>query len=95
MAHSRRRRSVVALGLSAIAIYGALVLAAALAATGAVTYSYDALGRVTALLYDTGVCLTYTYDANGNRTAQTIYAGGGGGLNPTWDTGVWGCFTWQ
>ena len=81
--------------LAALVLCGALEIVRALGATGSVTYSYDALGRVTALLYDTGVCLTYTYDANGNRTAQTIYAGGTGGLSPVWDTGVWGCFAWQ
>jgi YD repeat-containing protein len=42
------------------------------AANGSVTYTYDALGRVTTASYDTGVIVIYTYDANGNRTAQVI-----------------------
>jgi len=42
------------------------------AANGAVTYTYDALGRVLSASYDTGVIVIYAYDANGNRTQQTI-----------------------
>lgn len=44
----------------------------ATAANGSVTYTYDALGRVSTASYDTNVIVIYTYDANGNRTAQTI-----------------------
>jgi YD repeat-containing protein len=42
------------------------------AVNGAVTYTYDALGRVITASYDTGVIVIYTYDANGNRTQQVI-----------------------
>lgn len=42
------------------------------AANGSVTYTYDALGRVTSASYDTGVIVYYTYDANGNRLQQVI-----------------------
>ncbi|MEJ1968703.1 MAG: RHS repeat domain-containing protein [Rhizomicrobium sp.] len=42
------------------------------AANGSVTYTYDALGRVTSVSYDTGVIILYTYDANGNRTTQVV-----------------------
>lgn len=45
---------------------------AADAANGSVTYTYDALGRVTTASYDTGVLVIYSYDANGNRTQQVI-----------------------
>jgi YD repeat-containing protein len=45
---------------------------ATFAANGSVTYTYDALGRVTTTSYDTGVIVIYTYDANGNRTQQVI-----------------------
>ena len=44
----------------------------ATAGNGSVTYTYDALGRVSTASYDTNVIIIYTYDANGNRTAQTI-----------------------
>jgi YD repeat-containing protein len=37
------------------------------AATGSVSYSYDALGRLVQVTYDDGTTTTYTYDANGNR----------------------------
>jgi YD repeat-containing protein len=59
------------------------------AANGSVTYSYDALGRVTAAFYDTGVCLVYAYDANGNRLSESIVVVTGT------STGIWGCFTWN
>jgi len=44
----------------------------AYAASGAVVYTYDALGRVTSMSYDTNVIVIYTYDNNGNRTTQVI-----------------------
>ncbi|MBF0562950.1 MAG: RHS repeat protein [Alphaproteobacteria bacterium] len=56
---------------------------AAVAANGAVLYTYDALGRVTVATYDTGVCVNYSYDANGNRTSQSVSL-----------IGTWGCFLW-
>jgi YD repeat-containing protein len=42
------------------------------AANGSVAYTYDALGRVSTVNYDTGIIIIYSYDANGNRTQQTI-----------------------
>jgi YD repeat-containing protein len=71
------------------------------AANGSVTYSYDALGRVTSASYDTGVIVYYTYDANGNRTQQVINVNTAGlcwgatgssctGSHPVcWATGLW------
>jgi YD repeat-containing protein len=41
-------------------------------ANGSVAYTYDALGRITTVSYDTGVIVIYAYDANGNRTSQVI-----------------------
>ena len=64
----------------------------AFAANGSVAYTYDALGRVTTVSYDTGVCLVYTYDANGNRLSETVSVGSGS--TGVWNTGVWGCFNW-
>lgn len=57
-------------------------------ATGSVSYTYDALGRLTSASYDTGVCIAYTYDANGNRTSQKII------VVPVSGNGYWGCFKW-
>lgn len=69
------------------------------ATNGSVTYTYDALGRVASVIYDTGVTIIYQYDANGNRTQQTINVNGGPlcwspGLSGTcttnnWDMGIW------
>jgi YD repeat-containing protein len=59
------------------------------AANGSVGYSYDALGRITAANYDTGVCVVYSYDANGNRLSQTI------NVTTSGSVGVWGCFDWD
>jgi YD repeat-containing protein len=42
----------------------------AAAANGSITYTYDALGRITMVIYDTGAIVNYTYDANGNRTQE-------------------------
>lgn len=53
-------------------LIGTALSSPVLAATGSVTYTYDALGRVTTAAYDTGVIIIYNYDANGNRTQQII-----------------------
>ena len=58
--------------LTLIAISLSLAATPASAANGSVTYTYDALGRVSTASYDTGVIVIYAYDANGNRTQQTI-----------------------
>ena len=42
------------------------------AANGSATYTYDALGRISSISYDTGVIVIYTYDSNGNRLAQIL-----------------------
>lgn len=64
------RKWAKALLLAAIMPCSAINLADA--ANGSVTYTYDALGRLSTASYDTGVILLYTYDANGNRTQQVI-----------------------
>jgi len=40
------------------------------------TYSYDATGRLTGVVYDDGSSLSYQYDANGNRLARTAALAG-------------------
>jgi YD repeat-containing protein len=77
-----------AIGVVTLAALCALGALAALAANGSVTYTYDALGRVTTASYDTNVCVAYAYDPNGNRTSQSVLM-----TTPT-STGYWGCFTW-
>jgi YD repeat-containing protein len=75
----------------------ALILFAALVSTAlaaAVSYTYDATGRLTTARYDNGICVAYGYDANGNRTAQTNTSSGAP-IQPTWGSGVWGCFEWS
>ncbi len=66
--------------LVSIATVALLTIAAnvpAFAGNGSVTYTYDALGRVTSATYDTGVTIIYTYDANGNVTSQSVSINGG------------------
>lgn len=76
----------------ALAVIAAVPVARRLEAAS-VAYTYDDLGRVRAVRYDNGVCVTYAYDANGNRTSQTITSGGAP-ATPTWGSGVFGCFYW-
>jgi YD repeat-containing protein len=59
-------------GAAALLALGLLPDSSAQAANGSVVYTYDALGRVASVSYDTGVIVMYSYDANGNRTAQVI-----------------------
>jgi YD repeat-containing protein len=59
----------------------------------AVSYTYDAAGRVTTAVYDNGTCVAYAYDASSNRTAQTNTIGAPA-TTPTWGSGTWGCFAW-
>ena len=89
-----RHLRVPSLSLIALLLLGS----AATAANGSVSYTYDALGRVTTVTYDTGVIVIYTYDANGNRTQQVI------NINTTtmnWNTtspctsNCWGAGNWQ
>jgi YD repeat-containing protein len=62
-------------------------------AKAATSYVYDPVGRLTAVIYDDGVCATYSYDANGNRTSSNIATNAAGPL--TWGSGLWGCSTWS
>jgi YD repeat-containing protein len=41
---------------------------AAGAASAATAYTYDTLGRIATVTYDSGKEIVYTYDAAGNRT---------------------------
>jgi YD repeat-containing protein len=85
---SRRRKAIVVLVVISILSVGASKIENASAANGSVAYTYDALGRLTMVSYDTGVCIRYTYDANGNRLSETIVVSAAGSV------GVWGCFRW-
>jgi YD repeat-containing protein len=61
--------------IKALLVSGIIVMVTfgeAYGANGSVTYTYDALGRVTSASYDTGVVILYSYDANGNRTQQVV-----------------------
>ncbi len=69
------------------------------AANGSVSYTYDALGRLLAANYDTGVIVLYSYDANGNRTQQVVNVNTTG---LTWTStstpctsNCWGAGLWQ
>jgi YD repeat-containing protein len=81
-------RKVIATAL-ALLFAAVLPLATSDAATGSVVYTYDALGRLTSALYDTGVCIAYTYDANGNRLTENIV------VVTSSSIGIWGCFNWN
>lgn len=60
----RRISDAFRIGVVAVAVVlGSLAPAAA----WAVSYEYDALGRITKVTYDDGSYVVYTYDAAGNR----------------------------
>jgi YD repeat-containing protein len=59
----RQTRQIFARSLLLLAL-----LSSGLSQAGSATYTYDALGRVTKIVYSNGVVITYTYDAAGNRT---------------------------
>ena len=84
----QRRTSIYLMMCFVGALLAAFTPHAAIAANGSVAYTYDALGRVTTVSYDTGVCIIYTYDPNGNRLSETINVTSSGG------PAVWGCFNW-
>jgi YD repeat-containing protein len=44
----------------------------------AVTYTYDALGRLTQITFLNGTTVVYQYDAMGNRQSVTTTCGGSG-----------------
>jgi len=48
------------------------LLAAAPVGAASVTYTYDALGRLTQVVYDDGKTITYAYDEAGNRVIQSV-----------------------
>jgi YD repeat-containing protein len=88
MTMSRRRKAIVILVAVSIFAAGASKIETASAANGSVVYTYDTLGRLTMVSYDTGVCIRYTYDPAGNRLSETTIVSAPG------STGVWGCFNW-
>lgn len=69
----RARLSRGAAGLAIAAALGAPAVANADGVT--VTYSYDALGRVTEAKQNTGQTTTYSYDKAGNRTSSSTTGG--------------------
>jgi streptogramin lyase len=89
------RLSVTVLSLAAF--FSVAAIGTTVAANGSVTYTYDALGRVSTASYDTGVIVIYSYDANGNRTQQTINVNTNGLVwnsttpctNNCWGAGLW------
>lgn len=88
---------IVALAFGLIVI-GLSQSGTAIAANGSVAYTYDALGRVTTVTYDTGVIVIYTYDANGNRTQQVINVNTTGlnwGTSTACTNTCWGNSNWQ
>ena len=61
-------------------------------AEGGISYRYDRSGRLTAVLYDNGLCIVYTYDASGNRLSQVTSSAQAS--PPIWGSATWGCFQW-
>lgn len=69
-----KARQVSRAGLAAIAALLLTLGLAGAAMAGGVNYTYDALGRLSTVVYSGGAnttTLTYSYDAAGNRTLVT------------------------
>jgi YD repeat-containing protein len=63
-----------------------------------VTYSYDALGRLTVVVYSNDRTITYNYDATGNRTqtaVQYTYPKLTWSSSATCPSNCWGSSTWS
>ena len=65
-------RSKFRLGVFFLLLAAVAVVRPALA--GNMTYAYDAVGRVTKVVYADGGCVTYAYDPAGNRTQNGTLA---------------------
>lgn len=58
--------------LRQLAVAGAVALVSAAAFAATASYTYDNLGRLTKIVYSSGVVITYSYDAAGNRTTYVV-----------------------
>lgn len=72
-----------------IAVLGMWPIKTSIGADASVSYRYDAMGRLVAASYNSGLCVVYTYDANSNRLSETT------GAPSMTGTGMWGCFAWN
>lgn len=82
------RRDCVRGRLLAVGLFALGAAAPALAQSGPVYYTYDALGRAISAWYPDGTCLAYAYDAAGNRTIYTSSTIGSPVANPV-SAGTW------
>lgn len=69
---SRFIRIFAAFFIVATSVYCPALNTTALSANGSAAYTYDGLGRISSISYDTGVIVIYTYDSNGNRLTQVL-----------------------
>lgn len=73
-------------------LIGASLSGHAQAATGDVTYTYDAQGRVISATYGNGSVFIYTYDPAGNRLSVVT---GTGGAAVNWNSFNWNSGSWH
>lgn len=71
----------------------AIVLVLTSSSIAADRYGYDALGRLTSVRYENGLCAIYTYDANGNLVRRISNAAPQASAT-LWGGGGWSSFDW-
>jgi YD repeat-containing protein len=78
LAHASRLRLML---VALVAVLLSMLQSAS--ATNGVTYTYDALGRVSTVTDADGMTIKYTYDGNGNLTQQVVTTSAVAPLDPT------------
>lgn len=71
--HPKNHRSDASIRSACVAVIGLFGLViSSIGSAATLTYTYDAIGRLTSFTLPAGNVVTYTYDANGNRLKESV-----------------------